>query len=92
MKITEKEAVARFGEEAIKRLIELPAEPTSRYIYPAFEPQHVGMAEFEAGPVQVEGGILRAYYFQPEGATNWVFGEMNGIQYGDIEFIEFEES
>lgn len=50
------------------------------------------MAEFEAGPVLVEGGILRAYYFQPEGADDWEFGEMNGIEYGEIEYIEFEEN
>jgi len=92
MKMTEKEAEARFGKDAIKKLIDMPAEPTSRYIYPAFEPQHVGMAEFEAGPVLVEGGILRAYYFQPENADDWEFGKMNGIEYGEIEYIEFEEN
>lgn len=91
MKMTVKEAEVKFGKDAIRKLADMPAEPTSRLIYPANEPQHAGMDEYMAGSVQVEGGKLYAYYFQPEGSDDWEFGEMNGIEYGDIDNIEFVE-
>ncbi len=91
MKLSVKEAEARFGYEAIAKLTEMQAEPTGRLIYPAFEPEHAGMDEFVAGNVYVDGGTLRAYYFQPNGADEWEFGEMNGIEYGNIEYIVFDE-
>ena len=91
MKMTVQEAETRFGKDVIKRLIDIPAEPTGRLIYPAFEPEHVGMDEYMAGSVTVEGGVLYAYYFQPEGADDWEFGEMNGVEYGNIDNIEFVE-
>lgn len=90
-KMTVKEAEARFGKGAVRELINMNAEPTGRLIYAAFEPQHVGMDEYVAGAVYVEGGKLLAYYFQPDGADDWEFGEMNGIEYGDIEYIEYIE-
>lgn len=89
--MTVKEAEKRFGREVVQRLANMPAEPTSRLIYPAFEPEHDGMDEFMAGSVNVEGGTISAYYFQPTGAEEWEFGEMNGHEYGDIEYIEFIE-
>lgn len=91
MKMSVKEAEQRFGHEVIRKLTDLPAEPTSRLIYPAFEPQHAGMDEYMAGSVVVAGGKLSAFYYQPEGSDDWEFGEMNGIEYGDIEYIEFVE-
>lgn len=91
MKMTLQQAEDQFGHEAIKRLIDMPAEPTSRLIYPAFEPEHDGMDEYMSGSVEVEGGRIYAYYFQPAGADDWEFGEMNGIEYGDIDNIEFVE-
>ncbi len=91
MKLSVQEAEHRFGHEVIKKLTDMNAEPTSRLIYPAFEPQHEGMAEFAAGSVPVDGGNLYAYYYQPEDADEWEFGEMNGIELGDIEYIEFVE-
>ncbi len=91
MKLTQEEAIKKFGIEAIKKLTDMQAELTGRLIYPAFEPQHVGMVEYFAGHVYVDGGRIGAYYYQPEDAEDWEFGEMNGIEYGDIEYIEFEE-
>ena len=93
MKMTLEEAEERFGHEAIAKLIDMPAEPTSRLIYPAFEPQHANMDEYVSGSVQVEGGKLYAYYFQPADSEDddWKLGEMNGIEYGDIDNIEFVE-
>lgn len=91
MKMTVQEAEKRFGNKAIMNLTDMPAEPTGRLIYPAFEPQHAGMDEYVAGSVQVKGGKIYAYYFQPEGSDEWQFGEMNGVQYGDIDNIEFVE-
>lgn len=91
MKMTVEEATKRFGKEAINKLIDMQAEPTGRLIYPAFEPQHVGMNEYFAGFVYVDGGKISAYYYQPENADDWEFGEMNGIEYGNIEYIEFNE-
>jgi len=93
MKMTVKEAEERFGKENIKKLVNMNVEPTGRLIYPAFEPQHANMSEFASDPVFVEGGKIYAYYFQPADAdsTDWMFGEMNGIQYGDIDNIEFIE-
>lgn len=90
-KMTLKEAEKRFGHEAIVKLTDMAAEPTSRCIYPAIEPQHANMDEYSAGPVYVEGGKIFAYYFQPEGAEDWELGEMNGIEYGDIDNVEFIE-
>ena len=81
-----------FGHQAIVRLAETPSEPTGRLIYPAFEPQHVGMDEYKTDGVSVEGGVLYAYYFQPSGiapSEDWLYGSMNGIEYGDIDNIEF---
>ena len=71
----------------------MPAEPTGRLIYPAFEPQHAGMDEYMAGSVEVDGGKIYAYYFQPSDSEDddWKFGEMNGIEYGDIDNIEYVE-
>lgn len=91
MKMTIDQAIERFGKEAITKLIDMQAEPTGRLIYPAFEPQHADMDEYCAGSVYVEGGRIDAYYYQPADREDWEFGEMNGIQYGDIEFIEFTE-
>ena len=92
MKLTVNEAENRFGKDAINKLIDMQAEPTSRLIYPAYEPQHANMAEYVSGSVSVDGGKLFAYYYQPENAEDWKFGEMNGIKYGDIEYIEYEEN
>lgn len=90
MKMTVKEAEELFGQEVIRKLVNREVEPTSRLIYPAFEPQHMGMMEYmSSSGVPVEGGMLYAYYFQPEDAEDWAFGEMNGIEYGDIDNIEF---
>ena len=91
--MTLQQAEEKFGKEAINRLIDMPAEPTGRLIYPAFEPQHAGMDEYMAGSVGVDGGKIYAYYFQPSDSEDddWKFGEMNGIEYGDIDNIEFVE-
>lgn len=89
--MTAEQAEARFGKEAINKLIDMQVEPTSRLIYPAYEPQHAGMDEYCAGGVYVDGGKIYAYYYQPTGTDDWGYGEMNGIQYGDIEFIEYIE-
>lgn len=91
MKMTIDQAIERFGKEAINKLIDMQAEPTGRLIYPAFEPQHAGMDEYCAGSVYVDGGKIDAYYYQPADAEDWEFGEMNGIQYGDVEYIEYTE-
>ena len=92
-KMTRVEAEKRFGHETIIKLINMPAEPTSRLIYPAFEPQHEGMDEYMAGSVRVDGGKIYAYYFQPSDSEgdDWEYGEINGIEYGDIDNIEFVE-
>ena len=91
MKLSVQETEKRFGPEVVKQLTDMQAEPTGRIIYPAFEPQHKGMSEYVAGSLSVDGGTLSAYYFQPEDADEWEYGEMNGIEYGDIEYIEFVE-
>ena len=91
MKMTLEQAEVRFGKETINKLVNMPAEPTGRLIYPASEPQHADMDEYMAGSVYVDGGKLNAYYFQPSGSDEWEFGEMNGIKYGDIDNIEFVE-
>ena len=103
MKMTLEQAEVRFGKETINKLVNMPAEPTGRLIYPSSEPQHADMDEYMAGSVYVDGGKLNAYYFQPSGgklnayyfqpsgADEWEFGEMNGIKYGDIDNIEFVE-
>lgn len=92
-KMTLQQAEERFGHETIVRLIDLPAEPTGRLIYPAYEPEHADMDEYVSGSVAVEGGKVYAYYFQPSDKEDddWRFGEMNGIEYGDIDNIEFVE-
>lgn len=89
--MTLEQAETRFGKETILKLVNMQAEPTGRLIYPAFEPQHAGMDEYVAGSLYVDGGKIDAYYYQPADAEDWVFGEMNGIQYGDVEYIEFTE-
>lgn len=93
IKMTLEQAKERFGENAIKTLINMHAESTSRLINPATEPEHVGMDEYVSGSVYVEGGKINAYYFQPSNSESneWQFGEMNGIEYGDIDNIEFVE-
>lgn len=90
-KLTLRQAEERFGKEAIIKLVNMQAEPTGRLIYPSIEPQHTGMDEYVAGSVHVKGGKINAYYYQPSGSDDWEFGEMNGIEYGDIEYIEFIE-
>lgn len=93
MKMTLQQAEEKFGKDAIRQLVNMNAEPTGRLIYPAFEPKHAGMDEYMAGSVYVDGGKINAYYFQPSDADgdDWMFGEMNGIEYGDIDNIEFIE-
>lgn len=92
-KMTLQQAEERFGKEAVNKLMNMQAEPTGRLIYPAFEPQHAEMQEYAAGSVPVEGGKIYAYYFQPSEKNDdeWQFGEMNGIEYGNIDNIEFVE-
>ena len=52
---TYQEIVERFGEEIADKAISTGAEPTSRYIYPAFEPQHVGLKEWAEAPIEIDG-------------------------------------
>jgi len=87
---TLEQAISKFGRDVIKRLVNQQAEPTSRLICPSFEPQHKDMVEYES-TLSIEDGTLIAYYYQPKDADEWEFGTMNGIEYGDIECIEFEE-
>lgn len=91
MKLNLNEAENMFGCECIEKLLNLNAEPTGRVIYPEVEPQHSNMVEYVSGGVYVYDGVLFAYYYQPEDADDWEYGEMNGIEYGDIEFVEFVE-
>ncbi len=61
MKLTREQAIELAGIENVLALDEMNCEPTSRLIYPAFEPEHAGMAEYSA---YCNG--LEAFYFQPE--------------------------
>jgi hypothetical protein len=63
---TYQEIVERFGEEIADKAISTGAEPTSRYIYPAFEPQHVGLKEWAEAPIEIDGYRIRAYYYLTE--------------------------
>ena len=38
MKMTLEQAEVRFGKETINKLVNMPAEPTGRLIYPSSEP------------------------------------------------------
>lgn len=63
---TYQEIVDRFGKDVADKAISTGAEPTSRYIYPAFEPQHVGLKEWAEAPIEIDGYIIRAYYYLTE--------------------------
>lgn len=63
---TYQEIVDRFGKEIADRAISTGAEPTSRYIYPAFEPQYVGLREWAEAPIEIDGYRIRAYYYLTE--------------------------
>lgn len=90
MKLTIEQAEKKFGKHIINKLIDQQAEPTDRFISPDDEPQHAGMVEYVSRLTLDDDSTITAYYYQPESAEDWAFGEMNGIRYGDIEYIETE--
>lgn len=65
MKLTREQAIAKYGNEYIDYVDAQPCEPTSRLIYPAFEPEHAGMMEFASQTERVQ-----AYYYQPENSED----------------------
>lgn len=71
MKLTREEAVAKYGNQFVTKIESEFCEPTSRVIYPAFEPEHADMEEWAT-----QGDILRAYYYLPAGTdpdnATWV--------------------
>lgn len=82
--MTREEIINLIGLENVQRLENENAEPTSRVIYPAFEPQHSGMVEYCA-TIELENGYASAYYYQEdcdedEQSLDW-----------SIERYEFEE-
>lgn len=61
---TKEEIISMYGEETANRAFESAAEPTSRTIYPASEPEHAGMQEWAGECVTAANGDrIRAYYY-----------------------------
>lgn len=64
---TYEEIVNKYNEDVALEAMSKTAEPTSRYIYPAFEPEHAGKNEWLGEPVKVDNDSIRAcYYFSDE--------------------------
>jgi len=64
MRFNKEESVAKLGVEVVNQALSSNAEPTSRMMYPAFEPtSHIGKDEYAGEPVEVDGYIVTAYYY-----------------------------
>lgn len=59
------EIANKYGENIARQAMEIEAEPTSRVIYPAFEPDHADKNEWAAqGSAEAENGdTIRAYWY-----------------------------
>ena len=70
------EAREKYGVKIVDEAMAVGAEPTSRLIYPAFEPLHDGTNEWEGSPVPMGNGLtIQAFYYLPIDVdpdfTNW---------------------
>ena len=62
---TKQEAVARFGAEIIEQLRQSPREKITLPVLAFVQPDE----EYRSVSVKVKGGILRACFFKPKGAS-----------------------
>lgn len=76
----------KYGWDIVSQLTDMEAVASS---LAATDGKYKGLVEMRSGSVYVDGGKLDAVYHQPEGADDWEFGSVNGIYYGDIDYIEF---
>lgn len=85
MRLSKEEAVKIYGENFVNELFNVDAEPTSRLIYPGFEPEHVDMVEYMGGTGTAHNGdIVTVYYYFDE-------DELEDLDFIDwAEFSEFE--
>lgn len=62
---TFEEIAEKFGEEIARQAMEIEADATSRFIYPAYDPEHAGMIEWAAqGSVKAKNGdMITAYWY-----------------------------
>lgn len=63
---TYNEIVDRFGKDIADKAMSTGAEPTSRYIYPSFEPEHEGLREWAESTIEIDGYKICAYYYLTE--------------------------
>jgi len=66
IRLNKQQAIAKFGEDVVKEATEnVEVEPTSRMMYPAFEPpSHIGKQEYAAQKtVDTDGYRLQAYWY-----------------------------
>lgn len=87
-KLSKAEAISKFGEDIVSKVMASNAEPTSRVMNPSFEePSHIGKNEYAGDPVNIEGFRLTAYYYlTPEDEENIDSFDLDG----NVEF-EAEE-
>lgn len=64
MKLNREQAIKIAGIKNVEKVESRSCVPTSRLIYPSFEPEHEGMQEFTASIRFNEGNTLTAYYYQ----------------------------
>lgn len=88
MKYAKETAVEKFGKENVMKALAYEAEPTSRVISPAYEPEHADKDEWAGqGLVEVEGGHIQAlYYLSPEDEADT--DALDWEERAEIEFAE----
>ena len=70
--LSKSEAIKKFGQEIVNKVMTTNAEPTNRMIYPSFdEPSHIGKVEYAGEPVEADGyKVTACYYLTPEDEEN----------------------
>lgn len=87
--LNKQQAIEKFGQAIVDKAMASYAEPTSRVMYPAFEPgAHVGKSEYCGEPVETNGYQVTAYYYlTPEEEDN-----MDAFDWGDNVEFQIEET
>ena len=76
------EITTKYGEAVARQTMEIKAEPTSRVMYPANEPEHAELHEYAAqGSVETENGdTIQAFWY------------LTDDEEGDMDFYDWESN
>ena len=79
---TEQEAIDICGRELVEKVLSENVEPTSRVMYPAFEPaEHIGKTEYSACVSDGSHKLAVYYYLTEEDEKNMDFFDWDNPEF-----------